>query len=67
MVEVIVNGETRVLANAITIAALLDEMEISLRWAIVERNGEPLARALYGDTMIAPGDRIEIATPMAGG
>jgi len=67
MGEILVNGETRALEGPISLPVLLDEMGIRSRWAIVERNGEPVPRELYQETMILPGDRIEIATPMAGG
>jgi sulfur carrier protein len=67
MGEIVVNGEARALAAPVRLPALLEELGIASRWAIVERNGEPVARARYAETTIVPGDRIEIATPMAGG
>jgi thiamine biosynthesis protein ThiS len=67
MDEVIVNGESRPLSAPVPLLGLLEEMGIRARWAVVERNGEPVPRAEYEKTVVRPGDRIEIATPMAGG
>ena len=67
MGEIVVNGEARPLDSPISLADLFAELEIREKWAIVERNGEPLPREAYAGTMIKPGDRLEIATPMAGG
>lgn len=67
MGEIVVNGEARPLDGPISLADLFAELEIREKWAIVEWNGEPLPREAYAETMIEPGDRLEIATPMAGG
>jgi thiamine biosynthesis protein ThiS len=67
MGEIVVNGETRSVPGPTPLPALLEEMGVAIRWAIVERNGEPVPRARYAETTILPGDRIEIVTPMAGG
>jgi sulfur carrier protein len=67
MGEIVVNGEVRPVAGPVRLPLLLEELGIASRWAIVERNGEPVPRTLYAETTIVPGDRIEIATPMAGG
>ncbi|MFH1681927.1 MAG: sulfur carrier protein ThiS [Candidatus Eisenbacteria bacterium] len=67
MGEIVVNGEKRPLPGPIPLPDLLEEMGIRSRWAIVERNGEPVPRERYEETTILPGHRIEIATPTAGG
>jgi sulfur carrier protein ThiS len=37
------------------------------KYALVERNGEPVDRARYRDTELADGDRLVVARPVAGG
>jgi len=67
MGEILVNGARRELAARTPLPALLEEMGFPVRWVVVERNGEPVAREELGATIIEPGDRLEVATPMAGG
>jgi sulfur carrier protein len=64
---VLVNGEPRALPDEATLASLLASLRLSPEWVLVERNGEPVERARYATLRLAPGDRIELATPMAGG
>lgn len=37
------------------------------RYALVERNGEPVERSAYGEVELANGDRLVVARPVAGG
>jgi len=67
MGEITVNGETRPVDGPVPLLRLLEEMEIGRRWVLVERNGEPVPRERYEETVVDPGDRLEIATPMGGG
>lgn len=67
MGEIVVNGEKRELNAPVTVRALLESLGYPLRWVIVERNGEPVPRESLAGTTVEPGDRLEIATPMAGG
>ncbi len=64
---IILNGEPHALPSGGTLAALLAALELPAEWVLVELNGEPVARDRYGATRLAPGDRLELATPMAGG
>jgi len=67
MGEIFVNGEARRVDGPLPLLRLLEEMEIGVRWVLVERNGEPVPRERYGETVLDPGDHLEIATPMGGG
>ncbi|MBN1824858.1 MAG: sulfur carrier protein ThiS [Candidatus Eisenbacteria bacterium] len=67
MAEITVNGERRPVGGPLPLLRLLAEMEIGPRWVLVERNGEPVPRDRYEVTVVEPGDRLEIATPMGGG
>ena len=64
---VLVNGQEHDLAGGETLAALLDRLGVGARYALVERNGEPVERARYGDIELEPGDRLVVARPVAGG
>jgi len=50
-----------------TVARLLDRLGLGGRFALVERNGEPLDRERYPEVELASGDRLVVARPVAGG
>lgn len=64
---VTVNGRRQELAAGETVAALLEQLGIAGRYALVERNGEPVERARYGDERLEDGDTVVVARPVAGG
>ena len=64
---IVVNGRERDVAVGETVAALLEELGLEGRYALVERNGEPVERARYAEVELASGDRLVVARPVAGG
>jgi thiamine biosynthesis protein ThiS len=64
---VLVNGREQPLETGETVAVLLDRLGLEGRYALVERNGEPLERGRYGEVELASGDRLVVARPVAGG
>lgn len=66
--RITVNGESRPL-TAVTVAELLREEDIDLdaRGVAVALNGAITRRPAWGETLLKPGDRIEIVKPFAGG
>jgi sulfur carrier protein len=66
-VTVLVNGQPHELEEGNTVAALLERLGLAGRYALVERNGEPVERSLYEETELAEGDRLVVARPVAGG
>jgi thiamine biosynthesis protein ThiS len=64
---VLVNGREQVMEPGETVAALLERLGLEGRYALVERNGEPVERALYAEVELASGDRLVVARPVAGG
>ena len=64
---VLVNGREHQLAAGETVAALLERLGVGGRYALVERNGEPVERARYGEVALENGDRLVVARPVAGG
>jgi sulfur carrier protein len=66
-VEVIVNGEPQTLAQALTIAALIEARGLVGKRIAVERNGEIVPKSRHAGTALADGDRIEIVVAVGGG
>jgi thiamine biosynthesis protein ThiS len=66
-VNVTVNGRAQVAAPGETVASLLERMGLGAQYALVERNGEPVERARYGETGLEDGDSLLVARPVAGG
>ena len=50
-----------------TVESLLERLGLAARYALVERNGEPVERERYGDTALEDGDALVVARPVAGG
>ena len=67
MSTVLVNGREHAVATDETVAALLDRLGLAGRYALVERNGEPVERDRYEEVKLASGDRLVVARPVAGG
>ena len=62
-----VNGREHVLPPGETVASLLERLGLEGGYALVERNGEPVERALYAEVKLAESDRLVVARPVAGG
>lgn len=65
--ELIVNGEPRVLPEPISVADLVSELGVTGRRIALERNGEIVPRGEFATTMLAPGDKLEIVQAIGGG
>jgi thiamine biosynthesis protein ThiS len=64
---VTVNGRMQATAPGETVESLLDRLGLAARYALVERNGEPVERDRYGVTALEDGDTLVVARPVAGG
>jgi thiamine biosynthesis protein ThiS len=64
---VLVNGREHEVAEGETVEALLEQIGLGRRYALVERNGEPVDRARYGEVELTDGDELVVARPVAGG
>ena len=62
-----VNGAKREVPVGMTIASLLEELQLDSRQLAVERNLELAPREEHPSTVLADGDRIEIVTLVGGG
>ncbi|HTR51836.1 MAG TPA: sulfur carrier protein ThiS [Kofleriaceae bacterium] len=66
-IDVVINGETRTVAQGTTVAALVESLGLGDRRVAVERNREVIPRAEHGSTLLAAGDRLEVVTFVGGG
>jgi sulfur carrier protein len=62
-----VNGKERDVPFGATVAHLLDDLAVAGPYALVERNGEPVERDRYEETVLEDGDVVVVARPVAGG
>ncbi len=65
--NILFNGETRSVRNAITIAELLDELALDPRRVAVEVNLDLAPRDRHGETILNAGDQLEVVTLVGGG
>ena len=63
----IVNGETRVVAEALTVDDLLRVLDVRAGRVAVEVNEEVVPRASFADRRLTAGDRVEIVNFVGGG
>lgn len=61
------NGEARPLEREKSIAELLTELSLVPQRVAVEVNESLVRRAEFGNTVLRPGDRVEIVTLVGGG
>ena len=67
MTSVLVNGRDHALEPGETVERLLARLGLEGRFALVERNGEPVERSAYARVRLESGDRVVVARPVAGG
>ena len=61
-----INGESLDVAGK-TLADYLAQADYDLQRIAVERNGEIVPKAQYGETVLAEGDSVEVVSFMGGG
>ena len=67
VMQITVNGCTRVYESPLAVADLLQNMALAGKKVAVERNGEIVPRGAHGSTLLAEGDRLEIVVAVGGG
>ena len=65
--NIILNGQPHQVDAAITVAELIDGLEIPRRGYAVEVNGTLVPRKSHDDYRLAANDRLEIVTLVGGG
>ena len=61
------NGQAREVADQITIAMLLDNLELSGKRLAVEVNEDLVTRSQFVSHQLSEGDRVEIVQAIGGG
>ncbi len=62
-----INGETQQIPDGITIADLIEEMQLGNRRLAIEINGEILPRSEYARRTLHTDDKLEIVHAIGGG
>ena len=65
--NILVNGARREVPDAITIAALLAELDVTERHVAVEVNQELVPRAQHAEHTLREADQLEVVTLVGGG
>jgi len=65
--EILLNGEPREVEDSVTLAELLQRLEMNPRYVAVERNRELVPRAEHAACRLQPDDKLEIVTLVGGG
>jgi thiamine biosynthesis protein ThiS len=66
-VTVTVNGRAQPVVPGETVESLLESLGLGAKYALVERNGEPVERSSYETVRLEEGDELVVARPVAGG
>ena len=64
---IVLNGESRAVNIAQTVAALVGEFDLPAAALLIEHNGTALTRSEWPETPLRDGDRIELLRVSAGG
>ncbi|HEY3567018.1 MAG TPA: sulfur carrier protein ThiS [Thermoanaerobaculia bacterium] len=65
--DVVLNGEPHRVPEGSTVADLVASLRRDPRTVAVERNGELVPRARFGETSLGAGDRLEVVHFVQGG
>ncbi len=65
--QIILNGEPYELKDGATAAELVQQLELTGKRIAMERNETIVPRSQYEQTVLQPGDRIEIIHAVGGG
>lgn len=67
MIALTINGEPRRFDEALTVAQLIERLELTGKRIALERNGQIVPRGQFGEERLADGDRLEIVVAVGGG
>ena len=65
--QILLNGESRMVEPGTTLAALAASLELAGRRMAVEINEEVIPRSEHAETVLREGDRVEIVHAVGGG
>ena len=67
MIELVINGEARSFPAPLTLAQLIESLDLTGKRIAIEKNGEIVPRSRHADTPLVNGDRLEIVVAVGGG
>ena len=67
MIELVINGEPRTLSTSLTLAQLIESLDMMGKRIAIEKNGEIVPRSQHASVLLASGDRLEIVVAVGGG
>ena len=67
MINLFINGESRQFPASLSVAGLVETLDLQGKRVAVEKNGEIAPRSQYAQTMLDNGDRLEIVVAVGGG
>lgn len=67
MIQITVNGANHNFDQPISVAALVEHLNLGGKRIAVERNGEIVPRSQFGEAMLANDDKLEIVVAVGGG
>lgn len=65
--DLVINGETRAVADGTSLPELLAALGLQVGSVVVEHNGTALLRSEVGAAVLADGDVLELVKAVAGG
>ena len=67
VIELVINGEPRTFPAPLTLAQLIETLDLVGKRIAIEKNGEIVPRSQHVNTPLASGDRLEIVVAVGGG
>jgi sulfur carrier protein len=67
VIELVINGEARSFPAPLTLAQLVETLDLAGKRIAIEKNGEIVPRSQHASTPLASGDRLEIVVAVGGG
>ena len=65
--QIILNGEAADIPEALSVAQLIEHLELGQRRVAVELNREIVPKSRHADTALNDGDVVELVTAIGGG
>jgi sulfur carrier protein len=67
VIELIVNGNPRTFPAPLTLAQLVESLDLAGKRIAIEKNGEIVPRSQHASALLASGDCLEIVVAVGGG
>lgn len=67
VISISINGEARQFDIPVSVATLVEQMQLGGKRIALERNGEIVPRSQFAQQMLADGDKLEIVVAVGGG